>query len=89
MAGALSGFGVTALLARGALARMESLDDAADRVVAGVLHWLAVAAAVGAVALLAAEIHGWEAWPLGAFAATALYIVTASVQLAVVAARRD
>jgi hypothetical protein len=86
-AGALAGFGLMALLARGALARMESLDDAADRVWAGALHWLAVGMAVGAVALLA-EIHGWEAWPLGSFSATALYIFAASLQLTVVATRR-
>ena len=44
--------------------------------------------AVGAVALLA-EIHGREAWPLGSFAATALYILAASLELTVVATRRN
>jgi hypothetical protein len=86
-AGALAAFSLMALLARGALARMESVDDAADRVWAGALNWFAVGAAVGAVALLA-EIHGREAWPLGSFAATALYILAASLQLTVVATRR-
>jgi hypothetical protein len=87
VAGALAGFGLMALLARGALTRMESIDDAAERVWAGALHWLAVGVAVGAVALLA-EIHGREAWPLGSFAATTLYILAASLQLTVVATRR-
>lgn len=87
VADALTGFGLMAVLARGALAQMESLDAPADRVWTGALHWLAVGVAVGAVALLA-EVHGWEAWPLGSFAATVLYIVAASLQLAVVAARR-
>jgi hypothetical protein len=51
------------------------------------LHWLAAGAAVGAAALLA-EIHAWEAWPLGSFAATSIYILGAGAQLAVVSARR-
>lgn len=54
---------------------------------AGALHWLAAGAAVGAAALIA-EIHGWEAWPLASFAATVIYIVGASAQLAVVSTRR-
>jgi hypothetical protein len=87
VAGALAGFGLMAVLARGALARMESLDDATDRVWAGALDWLAVGVTVGAVALLA-EMHGWKAWPLGSFAATALYLLAASLQLTVVATRR-
>jgi spore maturation protein SpmB len=85
--GALTGFGIMGLLAHGALARMEALDHAGDRVIAGTLHWLAVGSAVGSVALIA-EVHGWEAWPLGSFAATTLYITLASVQLALVTARR-
>ena len=87
LAGALIGFGALALAAQGALTRMESLDHAPDRVLAGALHWLATGAAVGAAALLA-EIHAWEAWPLGSFAATTIYILGASAQLAVITARR-
>jgi hypothetical protein len=87
LAGALSGFGLMGLLAHGALANMESLDHPPDRVLAGALHWLAAGAAVGAVALMA-ELHGWEAWPLGAFAATTIYILGASAQLALVTTRR-
>jgi spore maturation protein SpmB len=85
--GALTAFGIMGLLAHGALARMEGLDHAGDRVLAGTMHWLAVGSAVGSVALIA-EVHGWEAWPLGSFAATTLYIALASVQLALVTARR-
>lgn len=87
LAGALAGFGVMALAAQGAVTHLEALDDASDRVVAGALHWLAAGAAVGAAALLA-EINGWEAWPLASFAATSVYILGASAQLAVVNARR-
>ncbi len=87
-AGALCGFSLMGLLARGALTSMESLDDAADRVLAGALHWLAVGTAVGSVALIT-EMNGWEVWPLSSFAATTLYVLLASFQLAGVTIRRD
>ena len=86
LAGALTGFGLLGLLAHGAVARMESLDHAGDRVIAGTLHWLAVGSAVGCVTLIAL-VHDWEAWPLGSFAATTIYIAGASLQLALVTAR--
>jgi hypothetical protein len=88
LAGALTGFGFMGLLARGALADRKSLDHAADRVLAGAMHWLAAGGAVGSVALLA-EIPGWAAWPLGSFAATTVYILGASLQLAAVTLRRN
>jgi hypothetical protein len=87
LAGALCAYGLTGLLARGALRSTEALDSAPDRVVAGAMHWLAAGTAVG-VAALVAMIHAWEAWPLASFAATAIYILGATLQLAVVAARR-
>ena len=87
LAGALASFGIMALAALSASTRAEPLGRAPDRVIAGALHWLAAGAAVGAAALLA-EIHGWEAWPLGSFAATTIYILGASVQLALVSTRR-
>jgi hypothetical protein len=88
IAGALTGFGLMSLVAQGALAPPDLLDHAGDRVLAGTLHWLAVGGAVGSVALIA-ELHGWEAWPLGSFAATAIYLAGASLQLALVTARRE
>ena len=88
LAGALTGFGLMGLLARGGLTRAEPHEHAPDRVLAGAMHWLAAGAAVGAAALVA-RIGGWEAWPLAAFAATAIYILGASVQLALVTRRRD
>ena len=87
LGGALAGFGLMALVAHESLGRAELLDDAADRVRACTLHVLAVGGAVGAVALLAG-IHSWVAWPLGAFAATGLYLLIASFQLTIVASRR-
>jgi hypothetical protein len=87
VAGALAGFALMALVAHGTLGRGDPPDDADARVVAGSLHVLAAGGAVGAVALLA-RIDSWEAWPLSAFAATALYLLMAGLQLAVVAGRR-
>jgi hypothetical protein len=88
LAGALAGFELMALLARGSLGRADLLGDPADRVRAGMLHVLAVGGSVGAVALLA-EIDSWPAWPLSAFAATACYLFLASLELTVVAIRRE
>ena len=86
LAGALCAYGLTGLLARGALRSTDALDSPPDRVLAGAMHWLAAGTAVG-VAALVATIHGWEAWPLASFAATAVYILGASLQLALVAGR--
>lgn len=87
LAGALAGFGVMALLSHGTLGRAELLEDASDRVLAGTLHLLSVGAAVGAVVVIA-EVDTWGVWPLSSFAATALYLLTASIQLSMVAIRR-
>jgi hypothetical protein len=89
LAGALAGFGLMGLLAQGALLRMEPLEHPPDRVLAGAMHWLAAGGAVAAAALIAHHIHRWEAWPLGSLAATSIYILGASIQLALVTARRN
>ncbi len=86
IAGALSGFGLLGRAARTPLARGAPLDDPGDRVAAGTLHWLAVLAAIGAVALVA-RLPGWLAWPLGSLIATTTYLLAAGLQLAIVTAR--
>jgi hypothetical protein len=48
-----------------------------------ILHWFAIGAAVGVVALIA-DIPSWVAWPLAMFAATTVNLLGASLQLAVV-----
>jgi len=53
----------------------------------GLLDWLALAAVVGAVYTIGG-IHGCALWLLGPLAATILYLVIASVQLAVFAIHR-
>ena len=50
---------------------------------AGMLHFVAVGAALGA-ATLVAFIQSGVAWPLGAFAATATYLELATIELALI-----
>jgi hypothetical protein len=57
-----------------------------DRLLAGAFDWIAVGAAIGAVSLLDG-IHGWLPWLVGPFAATVLYLLIASAQLAIVVVR--
>lgn len=81
-AGAVLAFALLGLFARGAVGP----EHAADRLVAGALHWLAAGAAIGSAALVS-RLPGWEAWPLASFAATAAFFLCASAQLALAAAR--
>ncbi len=83
--GALAGFSVIGLLAHRGL-RAEEVHSPAERILAGVLHWFAIGAALGVVALIA-QIPDWVAWPLAMFAATTVYLLGASLQLAVVSRR--
>lgn len=55
---------------------------------AGLLDWIAVGAALGAASLLAG-IHSWIPWLAGPLAATVVYLLIASLQLAVVDVRRE
>ena len=85
-AGALIGFGLLGLAAHRSLQMNDPLPPGPERVIAGILHWFAVGAALGTVALLA-EIQGWVAWPLCSFTGTVLYLLLASLQLALLRAR--
>jgi hypothetical protein len=58
----------------------------ANRVLAGMFDWIAVGAALGAVSLLG-HIHTWLPWLVGPLAATVLYLLIASMQLAAVTFR--
>jgi hypothetical protein len=87
IAGALAGFGILGGFIIGRLAEQTTSYRGRDRVIAGAFDWIAVGAAVGAAALIA-QIAGWVAWPLAAFAATALYFSAFGLQLAFVALTR-
>jgi hypothetical protein len=85
-AGALAGFTLIGLLVHSRLGATDETHSATDRTLAGVLHWFAIGAALGAVALIA-EIPSWVAWPLAMFTATTVYLLVASLELAGVSAR--
>jgi len=88
VAGAIAGFNLLGLLAIGVLGHARPIDRRQDRVLAGVLDWVALGAVVAAVAAMSA-IPGWLLWLLGPFAATVLYLVIASVQLAFLSVRPE
>ncbi|MDQ3677894.1 MAG: hypothetical protein M3401_14050 [Actinomycetota bacterium] len=88
IAGALLGFGIVGAAAHGALRTEEPLRIGQGHIVTGLLHWFAVGLAVGMVALIAPHT-GVIAWTLGSFIATSLYLVGASLQLALATQRRS
>ena len=85
MGGAVTAFLVLAVIAR--LAEGSQLEPAHDTLRrTGMLHFVAVGAALGA-ATLVALIKSGVAWPLGAFTATATYLSLASAELIVIESR--
>lgn len=82
LVGAVGGFAVVALLGVGASPRRLE-PRSGDLVRTGVINAVALSLGLGAAAL-AALIPGTGAWPAGAFAATTVYLLVASVQLVVV-----
>jgi hypothetical protein len=80
LVGAVAGFVAVALLAsRAAPHRLEPASK--DLLRTGAINVLALGLALGAAAL-AAMIPGTAAWPVGSFAATAVYLLVASGELA-------
>jgi len=88
VAGAIAGFNLLGLLAIGVLGHARPIDRRQDRVLAGVLDWIALAAVVAAVFAISV-IPGWAPWLLGPFTATLLYLVIASLQLALLSRRPE
>lgn len=88
VAGGVSGFNMLALLAIGVVGHAHPVQRRQERVLAGLLDWIALAASVGAVSAIT-TMHGWTAWLLGPLAATVIYLLVASLQLAVVSIRRN
>jgi hypothetical protein len=84
-AGALCAFNLLALVSS-RLGATRAMGLGRERVITGALHWFGVGIAVGAAALIA-RIPSWVAWPHGSFAATTLYLLGATVQLAIVVRR--
>jgi hypothetical protein len=86
VAGAITAFAAIWVAARGAVEHSGSASQG-GRAMAGALDVFAVGLGVGIAALIA-MIPGWVAWPLAAFAGTGIYLVTASLQLALAETRR-
>ena len=82
--GALVGFAALGLASTAiAACTAATLDRGSERVAAGMLNLLAVGAALGSAVVLA-QTPGRLAWLLASLAATALYLLAASAQLALV-----
>ncbi len=78
--GAVAGFAAVALIAVRSTPQ-ELQGESADLIRTGAINALALGSALGATALVA-TIPGVAAWPLGSFAATTVYLLVASVELA-------
>ena len=85
LAGALGGFTALGALGARTARRTEPLSPGPAHLMAGMLHWVAAGLAVGSGALLA-EIPSWLAWPAVSLAATAIFLIAGSLQLAAAAA---
>ena len=84
VAGGIAGFNGLGLFVGETLGQIISIDNRKDRLLAGVLDWLALGVVVGAVSLLS-EIPSWVPWLVGPLAATLLYLLIASLQLTALA----
>ena len=82
LTGAVVAFATLWVVGRGAIEHAHPVSQQSARARAGALDLFAVGGAVGAAALLS-MIPSWTAWPMTAFGATAVYMVAASLQLAV------
>ncbi len=87
VAAAVAAFITLWLLGHGAIESAHQVSGQSARALAGALDAFAVGAAVGAAALLS-MLPSWVAWPITSFCATTVYLVGASIQLAV-AERRE
>ena len=87
VAGAIAGFNVLGVLAIGLIGHARPIERRQDRILAGVLDWIALGAVVATVSVISG-IHGWPPWLLGPFTATVLYLLIASLQLAVLGVHR-
>lgn len=87
LAGAVAAFAALSLFGHAPIEDSDPVSQPSARAMAGALDLFAVGAAVGAAALLS-KIPSCVAWPLASMGSTLLYMVVASVQLAVAEWRR-
>lgn len=81
IAGAVVAFATLWLAGRATIERSQPIERSQAHALTGAIDLFAVGLAVGAAALIA-MIPAWVAWPLDSFAATAVYLAVASLQLA-------
>ena len=86
--GAIAGFNLLGLFAIGVSRHATPIDRRQDRVLAGVLDWVALGAVIATVYAIS-QVRGWTPWVLGPFAATVLYLLIASLQLALLTIHPD
>jgi hypothetical protein len=82
LAGAVTAYGLVAGAAAGT-SRRRLAPDPAHAAVWGGLHLFSVGLAIGAAWLDARLVTSLAAWPVGGFAATALYLIVSAGQLAI------
>jgi hypothetical protein len=82
LVGAVAAYALVGGVAFGGLSEHQAPQPARS-VVWGGLHFLSVGLAILAVSLVARLVHDDAAWPLGAFLATAAYLLTSAFQLAI------
>ncbi|HTU86513.1 MAG TPA: hypothetical protein VMF57_13115 [Solirubrobacteraceae bacterium] len=87
VAGAIAGFNLLGAIAVGDIRHTRSVERRQDRVLAGVLDWVALGAVL-AVVFAISRIHGSAPWILGPLAATIVYLLVASLQLAALIVER-
>ncbi len=81
MVGAVAGFALVGLVAFGRHTARVGSDARQPALWAG-FHVPSIGAAIGAATLIAHLLEDPGAWPLGGFAATAIYLLVLSAQLA-------
>ena len=81
MLGGVVGFAIVGMAAFGDLRARVEVDPTPPALWGG-LHFISVAAAIGAVTVIADQVENAAAWPLGGFTATVLYLVLLAAQLA-------
>lgn len=88
LVGAVSAYALVGVLAFGG-SDEGIIPDPAHSVLWGGLHLFSAGLAIGAASLVAHMVRDVIAWPLGAFLATALYLVASALQLAFANAARQ
>lgn len=88
VAGAIAGFDLLALVVVADTGgEIMAIDRRYDRLLGGVLDWVALGIVVGGTSAVTA-IHGWVPWLVVPFFTTVSYLLIASLQLAAFATPR-